>query len=176
MYSWLPAPAHLERFAIPFLSPVSGRPHLCTRGCGHPLTWQGLSSLPFPQPLGILTFVLVAAGTHSLGKVCRPFPLPSLWASSPLYSWLPAPTPLARFAIPSLAPASGRPHLCTHCCWHPLTWKGWSSLFFPHPLGVLNFVLVAAGTCSLGKVFHPFPLPSLRCPHLCTRGCWHLLN
>jgi hypothetical protein len=217
LYSWQPAPAHLARLVLPSLSPASGCPHLCTRGCQNPLTWQGWSSLPSlqpqdvltfvlvaagthslgnvgpfsslfyprvsfgtssplyswlpapahivrwsslpsPQPRGVITFVLVAAGTRSLGKVGPPFPLPSLGTSSPVYSWLPGPAHLARLILLSLSQASG---ILTCGCRHPLTWQGWSFLPSPQPRGVLTFVLVAAGTRSLGKVGPPFPLPSL---------------
>jgi hypothetical protein len=108
LYSWLPAPANLESLVL-LSSPASG---VLTCGCRHPLTWQGWSSLPSPQPCGFLTFVLVATGTRSPGKVGPPFPLPSL-GSSPVYS--------------------GQPRLCSSGCWHPLTWQSLSSLPSPQP-------------------------------------------
>jgi hypothetical protein len=97
----------------------------------------------------VLTFVLVAAGTRSLGKVGPSFPLPSLRVSSYWYPWLPAPAHLARFVLPSLCPGSGRPHLFTCGCQHPLTWQGSSSLLLS---------------------------PALGHPHLCTCGCRHPLT
>jgi hypothetical protein len=166
LYLWLPAPAHLERLVLPSLSPAWGRPHLCTHGCRHPLTWKGLS-IPFLQPQGVLILpahlerlvhsLSPASGcshlTRSLGKV-GPFPLPSLGAVLTLTA------NLARL-VHSLFPATGHPYLCTCGCRHPITWQGLSSLPCLQPQSIFTCGLVAVGTSSLGKVGTPFPVPSL---------------